>query len=151
MTETDARRNRKHEYMSKRIGPVMQPPSKRKPKPRQRCWGSLPNTQRRISINIHKLFREREEAQTFSSSFYEANINLIPNWNEESLENYRPISPIKINAKILYKMLAKRIQQYSGNTVHFDHFSQGCKLGLTSINCCHIPCQESTKVTGLFQ
>ena len=58
-------------------------------------------------------------------------------WKEESLENHRPVSPINLNAKILYKMLVNRIQQYTENTVHFDHFFQECKLGLTSIKWCH--------------
>jgi hypothetical protein len=45
------------------------------------------------------------------NSFYEANITLIQNTdNDTSKKNYRPISLMNINAKILNKIMANQIQ-----------------------------------------
>ena len=48
------------------------------------------------------------------NSFYEATITLIPNPQKEptKIENYRPISLMKINAKIFNKILTNQIQEH---------------------------------------
>ena len=67
-----------------------------------------------------KLFQKIAEEETFSNSFYEATITLIPKPDKDNTkkENYRPISLKNIGVKILKKILANRIQQHIKKFIH---------------------------------
>jgi len=63
---------------------------------------------------LSKLFRKIKTDGVLPNSFYEDTITLIskPHKDTTKKENFRPISLMNINAKILNKTLANQIQEH---------------------------------------
>ena len=75
-----------------------------------------------LTCVLLKFFQKITEGK-FPNSFYKATINLISKPDKDATHkkgNYRPIPLMNIDAKILKKILAKRIQQHIRRIIHHD-------------------------------
>jgi hypothetical protein len=71
---------------------------------------------------LHKLFHKIEAEGTLPNTFYEATVTLIHKAQRDptKIENFKPISLMNIDAKILKKVLINLIQEHIKTIIHPD-------------------------------
>ena len=101
---------------------------------------------------LHRLFQKIQNDGRLPKSFYEASIISKTDKHTTKKENFRPISLMNLDTKILNKILANLIQQYIKKTVHHDQIGfipgvQGWYNICKSVNIIHHISNSKIKIT----
>jgi hypothetical protein len=92
---------------------------------------SIIYVKKELITKLFKLFRQIKTEGTLHNSFCEATIMLIPTPHKDQTkkENFRPISLINIDSKILNNILPNLIQEHIKTIIHHDQvgFISGMK------------------------
>ena len=101
---------------------IKNPPTNKRPGPDGVTGEFYQTFREELTPFLLKLFQNIAEGGTLPNSFCKATITLTPNSDKDvtKKENYRPISLMKTDGKVLNKILANRIQQHIEGIIHRD-------------------------------